>query len=151
MEGFNKMDNTQTDSLEQKKNLLIFIADDEPEVLELMEKKILSEGYRVSKAGDGTEALAKIRETDPDIIILDINMPGMNGFEVLLEVRKSPPSPKWQPVIIVSARRELEDLKKGYSLEADHYITKPCGMGDILKAIELMSVLIPQRKTNKDV
>ena len=124
----------------------ILIADDEPEVLRVMGKKLKAEGYRVITALDGLEAWAKIRSEQPDVILLDLTMPGLDGFEVLEKLRAQPSAKKWQPVIIVSAREELEDMKKGFSLEADHYITKPCQMEDILKAIALMLSLLPQRK-----
>ena len=127
-------------------NLKILMADDEAEVLEIMAKKIAAQGYTVITAQDGIEAWEKIQGESPDVILLDINMPGMNGFEVLKALRDHPPVGKWQPVIIISARTELEDIKKGLSLEAEHYIMKPCSVEDILKAIRLMVSLIPQRK-----
>ncbi|MCA9404014.1 MAG: response regulator, partial [Candidatus Omnitrophica bacterium] len=80
------------------------------------------------------------------MILLDINMPVKNGFEVLKLVRENPSGDKWQPVIIVSARSELNDIRNSYNLEADHYIAKPCQMDDVLKAIRLMAALIPQHK-----
>ncbi len=123
----------------------VLVADDEEEVLEIMAKKVTLEGYCVIEAADGQEAWDKIKEENPDIIVLDLNMPRMHGFEVLQLIRENPLSKKWQPVIIVSAQNELADIQKGYSLEADHYIAKPCSMTDIVKAIKLMESLIPQR------
>jgi len=70
---------------------------------------------------------------------------------VLKELRENPPSDKWQPVIICSGQSELDDMQKGFELEADHYITKPCSYTDILKAIQLMSSLIPQHKTQEEL
>ena len=128
-------------------SIKILMADDEPDVLDIMAKKVAMEGYTVIKANDGDEAWQKIQQESPDVIVLDLTMPKKDGLEILKELRENPPSLKWQPVIIVSARRELEDLHKGFSLEADHYITKPCNVADILKAIKLMLNLIPQRKT----
>ncbi|MCA9408063.1 MAG: response regulator [Candidatus Omnitrophica bacterium] len=128
-------------------NIKILMADDEEDILGIMAKKIAAEGYEVVTAKDGREAWEKIEAEDPDVVLLDINMPELDGFQVLKKLRENPPSTKWQPVIIISARRELDDLKKGYSLEADHYITKPCQVSDILKAIKLMLNLKSQRKT----
>ncbi len=128
-------------------SLKILIADDEPEILEITAKKIFAQGYTVVTAVDGKDAWQKIQSESPDIIVLDLNMPKKNGFEVLQELRKHPPEEKWQPVIIVSARTEIEDVKKGLSLEAEHYILKPCSIEDILKAIRIMTGLIPQHKT----
>ncbi len=93
----------------------------------------------------------KIKSESPDIILLDLTMPKMDGFQVLKNLREHPPSTKWQPVIIISARRELEDMQKGFSMEADHYISKPCTVADILKAVQLMVKLIPQRKSNLEI
>ena len=64
----------------------------------------------------------------------------------LKDLRENPPPDKWQPVIIISGQNELESIKKGFSYEADHYITKPCSMSDVLKAIRIMISLIPQRR-----
>jgi DNA-binding response OmpR family regulator len=135
---------------ENAPNYKILMADDEPYILEIMAKKIAQAGYKVVTAPDGEEALAKIKSEDPDIILLDLNMPKMDGFEVLKNLRENPPSKKWQPVIIISARTDLDDMKKGFSLEADHYLTKPCNVPDILKAIRLMINLIPQRKSKEE-
>ena len=123
----------------------ILIADDEEIILEIMARKIASQGYQVVTAKDGEEAWEKIVSELPDIIILDLNMPKMDGWSVLSQLRQKPPSKKWQPVIIVSAQNELESYKKGVNLEADHYLSKPCQIEEILKAIRLMLSLIPQR------
>ena len=125
----------------------ILLAEDEETVLEIMGERIAADGYEVILAKDGAEAWEKIQTENPDVIILDLTMPKKHGFEVLKDLREHPLSSKWQPVIIVSAHAELDDMKKGYALEADHYITKPCRAEDILKAIRLMIKLIPQRET----
>jgi len=129
----------------------VLIADDEADILEVMGKKIAAEGYMVIKAKDGEEAWNKIVSESPDVILLDLNMPKMDGFTVLKNLRENPPSKKWQPVIIISARSEMEDMQKGFSLEADHYLTKPCQISEVLKAIALMSGLIPQRKSSQEL
>lgn len=125
----------------------VLMADDEPDVLAIMAKKIKAAGYDVVTAVDGQEAWDKIIVENPDVILLDITMPKLEGFEVLKRLRETPPSKKWQPVIIISAREELKDIQKGYSLEADHYLTKPCNIEDVLSGIRLMAQLIPQHKT----
>jgi len=122
----------------------VLMADDEVDILDIMAKRVAQAGYDVVKANDGEEAWDKIVSESPDVIVLDITMPKKNGLEVLKQLRKSPPSTKWQPVIIVSANNQLEDLRGGYDLEADHYITKPCDVSDIIKAIRLMVNLKPR-------
>ncbi|MFH1359507.1 MAG: response regulator [Candidatus Omnitrophota bacterium] len=131
-------------------NIKVLVADDEKDVRELMEKKISLAGYEVVTACDGQEAWEKIQSENPDVILLDLKMPRMDGFEVLKNLRENPPSAKWQPVIIISALNELEDMKKGFDLEADHYLTKPCEMEDVLKGIRFMLTLIPQRRPRVD-
>ncbi|MBI5149972.1 MAG: response regulator [Candidatus Omnitrophica bacterium] len=127
-------------------NIKVLMAEDEAEVLDIMSQKIAAAGYTVITANDGEEAWEKIQKESPDVIILDLIMPRTNGFDVLRRVREHPVPGRWQPVIIVSAKRELEDLREGYALDADHYITKPCQVDDILKSISLMARLIPQRQ-----
>ena len=131
-------------------HLKVLMADDEAEILTIMAKKVAQAGYEVVTAKDGEEALAKIKSENPDVILLDLTMPKVDGFTVLKHIRENPSSSKWQPVIIISARNELDDMKKGFSLEADHYIPKPCNITDILKGIRLMVDLIPHRKSKDE-
>jgi len=95
-------------------------------------------------AYDGEEALLKLKGENPDIILLDLIMPKMNGFEVLKEIRARH-NDKWRPVIIISAQHDLESVKKGYELEADHYLSKPCTIDNVLRGIRTMISLIPAR------
>jgi len=125
----------------------ILIADDEEVIREIMARKIASQNYEVITAADGQEAWDKIIAELPDIIILDLTMPRMDGWTVLCNVRNNPTSKRWQPVIIVSAHDEVENYKKAMALGADHYLSKPCQIEDVLKAIRLMLSLIPQRNT----
>ena len=122
----------------------ILLADDEDAVLEIMAKKVSLQGYNVITARDGQDAWDKITSELPDIIILDLTMPKLDGWAVLSKLRHNPPTKRWQAVIIVSAHNELDDFRKGVTLQADHYLTKPCQIEDVLKAIRLMLSLIPQ-------
>ncbi|MFH1621915.1 MAG: response regulator [Candidatus Omnitrophota bacterium] len=122
----------------------ILAVDDERDFVDTLKIRLSREGYDVVVAYDGNEALSQVAKEDPDLILLDLMLPDKNGFEVLEEVRKNH-NEKWKPVIIVSAKSDLETLKKGYRLEADHYITKPCNIGDILHGIKTMISLIPHR------
>lgn len=122
----------------------LLVVDDEKDTVTNLEKVLTKEGYEVGAAYDGEEALQKIKNYNPDIIILDLMMPKLNGFEVLKQIREKY-NDKWRPVIIVSAKGELEDLKKGYSLEADHYLTKPFTIDDLIRGIRIMVSLIPLR------
>ncbi|MBN1914077.1 MAG: response regulator [Candidatus Omnitrophica bacterium] len=123
----------------------LLIVDDEKDMVEVLERRCLKEGYLVSVAFDGQEALAKVEADNPDVILLDLMLPKLSGIEVLREVRQRYHS-KWIPVIIISAKNELGSLKDCYNLEADHYLTKPCTIDKVLTGIETMLSLIPLRK-----
>jgi two-component system, OmpR family, response regulator VicR len=123
----------------------VLVVDDEKDVVETLKNRLMREGYDVVVAFDGEEALAKVKETNPDIILLDLMMPKLNGFEVLKQVRENFKD-KWRPIIIISASNELEAVKKSYNLEADHYLSKPATMDNVLRGIRIMISLIPLRK-----
>jgi DNA-binding response OmpR family regulator len=125
--------------------LKVLLADDESGILEIMAKKVATQGYQVVTATNGRQAWDKIVSEDPDIILLDITMPEMTGLEILKKLRSEPPSKKWQPVIIVSALGEMGHIQEGLDLEADHYLTKPCSIENVIKAVRLMTALIPMR------
>ena len=133
--------------------LRVLIADDEVHVLDVMARALEREGYIVIKATNGQEAWDKIKKEDPDIILLDLIMPDMHGLTILRKLKEDPLPNRYQPVVIVSALGELEDVKKGFLLQADHYITKPCTMETVLKAVSMMRDLIKekmQKKENKE-
>ena len=123
----------------------ILVVDDEKDAVEFLKKRLTREGYEVSVAFDGEEALKKVQKDNPDVILLDLMLPKLNGFEVIKEVRTKFKD-KWRPIIIISAKDDLETVKKSYNLEADHYLTKPCTMDHVLKGIQIMISLIPMRK-----
>jgi DNA-binding response OmpR family regulator len=122
----------------------ILVVDDEPDIVQVVSGRLTREGYEVATAFDGEEALAKFAAFDPDLVLLDLTMPKLNGFEVLKQIREKYKD-RWRPVIIISAQTELDTLRKSYDMEADHYLAKPCGMDVILRGIETMRSLIPLR------
>jgi len=122
----------------------LLVVDDDKEIVETLKSRLLKEGFDLTCAYDGEEALTKVKEDNPDIILLDLMLPKLNGFEVLKEIREKH-TDKWRPVIIISAKNEFESIKKCYNLEADHYLTKPCKIDDILDGIRIMISLIPAR------
>lgn len=123
----------------------ILIVDDDKDVVEMLTKRLGQEGYTTAGAFDGEDALSKIKQENPDIVLLDLIMPKLNGFDVLKRIR-SDFNDKWRPVIIISAKTELDSIKSCYAFEADHYLTKPCPMDLILQGIQTMISLIPLRK-----
>ena len=125
-------------------NYKLLLVDDDKEIIDSLGSRLRREGYDVSIAFDGEEALTQVKEHNPDVILLDLMLPKVNGFEVLKDIRLKHKD-KWRPIIIISAQHELEAVKKCYDLEADHYLTKPCSIEKILRGIETMISLIPAR------
>lgn len=121
----------------------ILVVEDESDALGMLSDFFSSRGYTVATALDGEEGLKKFDSENPDVVICDIKMPRKDGFQFLQELRSSR---KWTPVIILSALIEPHNIMKGYSLEADYYITKPVNLEDALKAVQIMFSLIPLRK-----
>jgi len=126
-----------------EKKIRVLVADDEPDVVEIMEKRLAIAGFDVITALDGREAWKLIVERLPDVIVLDINMPGMDGLSILRAMRSAPPTSKWQAVIIVSARNQVENMHEGVDLQADHYLTKPCSPEDVVSAVRLVMKVGP--------
>jgi DNA-binding response OmpR family regulator len=123
----------------------LLIVDDDKEIIDTLQPRLIKEGYEVVAAFDGEEALAKVRQDDPDVILLDLMLPKLNGFEVLKNIRENFKD-RWRPIIIISAQNELESIKKCYGLEADHYLSKPCSIDNVLRGVRTMISLIPLRK-----
>jgi len=122
----------------------LLLVDDEMDIIDILKPRLAKEGYEVAVAFDGEEALKKVEEENPDIILLDLIMPKRNGFEVLKEIREKHKD-KWRPIIIISAKNELESVQKCYDMEADHYLTKPCDINHVLRGIRTMISLMSAR------
>jgi DNA-binding response OmpR family regulator len=103
---------------------LVLIADDEANIVVSLEFLMKREGHRVSVARDGDAALAAIRELRPDLVLLDVMMPGKTGFEVCQAVRGDE-SLAGVKILMLSAKGRETDLAKGQALGADAYMTKP--------------------------
>jgi two-component system phosphate regulon response regulator PhoB len=102
----------------------ILVVDDEPDITALVAYHLAKAGFRVSTAANGTDALKAAREERPDIVILDLMLPGVSGYDVLAELRKQEET-REVGVILLTARREETDRVRGLSLGADDYLTKP--------------------------
>lgn len=120
----------------------ILVIDDDKDIVDSLKNILERQQYEVVTAYDGDEAVTKVKETNPDVILLDLIMPKKNGFESLKEIRQECKD-RWRPVIIISAKTDLESVKQCYGLEADHYLTKPSSTESILRGIETMISLIP--------
>jgi two-component system phosphate regulon response regulator PhoB len=102
----------------------ILVVDDEPDITALVAYHLAKAGYRVSTAANGADALRAAREERPDVVVLDLMLPGLSGYEVLQEMRKREET-RDVGVILLTARREEADRIRGLSLGADDYLTKP--------------------------
>ncbi|MCS7305870.1 MAG: response regulator transcription factor [Thermoguttaceae bacterium] len=102
----------------------ILVVDDEEEIQQLMEYTLTKEGYRVQCVGSGEMALAEVRRSPPDLVILDLMLPGMDGLEVCRRLRREPETAEL-PIVILSAKGEEADIVAGLELGADDYVTKP--------------------------
>jgi two-component system KDP operon response regulator KdpE len=100
---------------------LLLVADDEPRITKLVSMALSEEGFRVVTASSGEEALAKAEQIRPDIILLDIMMPDLDGIEVMRQLRERRPV----PVILLTAKGSTADKAKGLDLGADDYVAKP--------------------------
>jgi len=115
--------------------LTVLIADDEPNILDLVRVTLEDERLRVVTAFDGIAALEKASEAGPDMILLDVNMPGLNGFEVCRRLRRDPRFGT-TPIIMLTAAAQKEDIAAGLAAGADHYLTKPFSPVRLLSLVE---------------
>lgn len=102
----------------------ILVVDDEPDISALVAYHLARESYRVRTAADGVEAIRAVEAERPDLVVLDLMLPGMPGLEVLEELRRRPETQD-VPVILLTARREEQDRIAGLRLGADDYLAKP--------------------------
>jgi DNA-binding response OmpR family regulator len=110
----------------------VLVVDDDPDMVSLLKVVLRGAGMNVASALSGAEALRKTRRVDPDILLLDLMMPEMDGFETLRRLRKI----SNVPVVIVSAKHAKEDVVRGLDLGADDYVTKPIYPREIISRVE---------------
>lgn len=108
----------------------ILVADDEPMLLKTIELKLKKEGYEVITTADGREAIAKIEELNPDMVITDIMMPYASGLEIVSMVRQK--IQKKIPIIMLSAMEQEKVVMEAFDLGADDYITKPFSLNELV-------------------
>src|SRR5438445_78399 len=113
------------------KKTTIVAADDDPQLLRLVTRNLQFEGYEVIPASNGQQALEEIEEQVPDLVLLDVMMPKMDGFTVCQRVREF----STVPIIIVTARGQDQDKVRGLDLGADDYLTKPFSVDELLARV----------------
>lgn len=113
----------------------ILIVDDEPEFAEMIKMRLEANGYEVVAAYDGKEGLAKASSENPDLILLDVMMPGMDGFQVLKSLRANDATENI-PTVMLTARGESKSIFKSQDLGATDHLIKPCESKDLLDVIK---------------
>ncbi|MFP4623014.1 MAG: response regulator transcription factor [Gemmatimonadota bacterium] len=106
------------------KSAQILVVEDERDIAALVAYHLTREGYRVRTVGTGGDALEAVRNERPDLVVLDLMLPELSGYEILEEMRRQP-SMEDVPVVVLTARREESDRIRGLELGADDYLTKP--------------------------
>ncbi len=112
----------------------VLVADDDGDLRDLIAFTLSQSGYLVLKAGDGPSAVRRFEEESPDLVVLDINMPGLSGFQVCEAIRRR----SRIPVMMLTVRGEEEDLVRALGLGADDYLTKPFSPRTLLARIKAL-------------
>lgn len=115
-------------------NIRILVVDDDPEIVSVVRRGLAYEGYAVDTASDGREALAKAREKEPDLVILDIMMPGIDGIEVAKRLRQGGDV----PIIMLTAKGTVADKVTGLESGADDYLVKPFAFDELLARVKAL-------------
>ena len=106
----------------------VLVVDDEEAIAEAVRARLASEGFRVVVAADGPQAIEKHRTERPDLVVLDLMLPGMDGLEVCQEIQRD----EWVPVLMLTARTEEADKVAGFAVGADDYLTKPFSLRELV-------------------
>jgi len=110
----------------------VLVVDDEEAIAEAVGARLRSEGFRVLVCGDGPTAIELTRENRPDLVVLDLMLPGMDGLEVCKEIQKK----EWVPVLMLTARTEEADKVAGFAVGADDYLTKPFSLRELVVRVK---------------
>ena len=115
----------------------VLIVDDNEDCIAVLRNMLVSQGFEVVAAQGGAQALAHLGDVVPDVMLLDLMMPEMDGFELLQKVREVNATAR-MPVIILSAKTNDDDVMLGYQYGADYYITKPFTSDQVKRGIDLV-------------
>ena len=110
----------------------VLVVDDEEAIAEAVRARLESEGFRVVVAHDGPEAVRRHREDRPDLVVLDLMLPGMDGLEVCREIQRE----AWTPVLMLTARTQEADKVEGFAVGADDYLTKPFSLRELAARVK---------------
>jgi two-component system, OmpR family, response regulator MprA len=112
----------------------ILVVDDDPEIVRLLKRGLMYEGYTVDTAADGNQALAAARDNPPDLVILDVMMPGMNGVEVTRRLRQA----SSVPILLLTAKSGVQDKVAGLDSGADDYLVKPFDFNELVARVRAL-------------
>jgi DNA-binding response OmpR family regulator len=110
----------------------VLVVDDEEAIAEAVRARLESEGFRVLVAGDGPQAIEMHRQEHPDLVVLDLMLPGMDGLEVCKEIQRT----SWTPVLMLTAKTEEADKVAGFAVGADDYLTKPFSLRELASRVK---------------
>ncbi len=113
----------------------ILVVEDEESLLKLESILLTSKGYEVTGVSNGLAALESLAQSKPDLVLLDIMLPAMDGFEVCQRI-KSDPATRDIPVVMLTAKKSREDMARGQQVGADWYITKPFKSANVIETIQ---------------
>ena len=121
----------------------ILVVDDEPDVVEIVRLRLEQDGHTILAAGDGRTGLQSAFENKPDLLILDVMMPGLDGFEVAYQMKNNPLTAN-TPIVMLTARADFGSIAKGWNLDVDNYVTKPFKLDELADTVK--NVLIYRGK-----
>ncbi len=113
----------------------VLVVDDEPNIVLSLEFLMRQAGFDVTTAGDGESALEQVQQQPPDLVLLDISLPGLSGFEVLERLRAQPDHTRL-PIIMLTAHGREVEREKGLALGADDYVTKPFSTQQLVEKVK---------------
>src|SRR5437764_11883898 len=120
--------------LGRKQRRRVLVADDDPDILKIVVANLRAEGYEVDAVSNGLEAQARAVRTLPDLIVLDVTMPGRSGLKVLSALRARPDT-RDIPIVLLTARSTDSDVWEGWKAGAAYYLTKPFETGQLLNFV----------------
>ena len=115
----------------------VLVADDDPDMLTILRVNLEAEGYAVDEARDGAAAWDMARDIRPDMVVLDVMMPRIDGIDVLTRIRNDPDT-RDIPIVLLTAKATDDDIWEGWRAGADYYLTKPFQLDELLHFIEYL-------------
>jgi DNA-binding response OmpR family regulator len=124
----------------------VLVVDDEEAIAEAVRVRLASEGFQVMVASDGPQAIDMARAGRPDLVVLDLMLPGMDGLEVCKEIQRT----QWVPVLMLTARTEEADKVAGFAVGADDYLTKPFSLRELVMRVKAILRRIDRMRQTAD-